>query len=95
MLPEPLGGGSIKLLTRGLEWVVLRLDAADPLDVHVVAKAADHETALELRALRSAGSSCSSRKNCRPRGGARWRNSAPCSRPRSSAISSRSRSRAR
>ncbi len=68
MLPEPLGGGSIKVLTRGLEWVVLRLDAADPLDLNLVAKAADHEIALELRLLAERGLKLLLKKELPPEG---------------------------
>jgi Protein of unknown function (DUF1559) len=54
MLPEPLGGSS-KMLTQGLEWVVLRVDAAGPLALHFVAKTADNDAALEIQKLADRG----------------------------------------
>jgi Protein of unknown function (DUF1559) len=50
-LPEPLGGGSIKVLTRGLQWIVLRLDLEPKLDLKLLVKTADNDSALALKKL--------------------------------------------
>jgi len=54
-LPEPLGGGSIKVLTRGLQWIVLRLDLEPKLDLKLLVKAADNDSAAALKKLADRG----------------------------------------
>jgi len=50
-LPEPLGGGSIKVLTRGLKWLAVRLDPEPKLSVSLIAQAQSTESASALKEL--------------------------------------------
>ncbi len=48
LLPEELGGGSIKELTRGCQWAVARIDAAPSVQVRLTLQATDADTAKAL-----------------------------------------------
>jgi hypothetical protein len=50
-LPEALGGGSIKVLTRGLQWIALRADAPPKMNLKVIAQASDPPSAKALHVL--------------------------------------------
>jgi hypothetical protein len=50
-LPPELGGGPITVLTRGLRWVSLTLDAPPKLRLHGVVQAADKDSAKALHEL--------------------------------------------
>jgi hypothetical protein len=47
-LPPDLGGGSIKVLTRGLKWASLEIKATPQMKVHWLIQAADKDSAKEL-----------------------------------------------
>jgi hypothetical protein len=50
-LPPDLGGGSIKVLTRGLQWVALTVDAPPKLTVRGIVQASDKDAAKALHEL--------------------------------------------
>jgi hypothetical protein len=50
-LPEEVGGGSVKVLTRGLRWVAVGVDAPPRLAVRLTAQAADAGSAAAVRDL--------------------------------------------
>jgi len=50
-LPPQLGGGSIQVLTRGLQWAVVRIDTDPNVDVHLTVQAADNAAAKALLGL--------------------------------------------
>jgi hypothetical protein len=50
-LPPELGGGSIKPLTRGLQWVSIRMDAPPKLSLHFIYQMNDKESAEQLHTL--------------------------------------------
>jgi hypothetical protein len=50
-LPPELGGGSVKVLTRGLQWVALTVDAPPKLTIRGTVQAADKESAKALHEL--------------------------------------------
>ena len=50
-LPPELGGGSIKPLTRSLQWVSIEMDAPPKLSLHFIYQTNDKEAAKELHAL--------------------------------------------
>ncbi len=50
-LPPELGGGSIKVLTRGLQWVSLEMDAPPKLSLHFLYQTSDKDSAKALREL--------------------------------------------
>jgi hypothetical protein len=54
-LPPELGGGSIKVLTRGLQWASLRIDAPPQMKLHWIYQASDKEAAKALRELMEKG----------------------------------------
>jgi hypothetical protein len=50
-LPAELGGGSIQVLTQGLQWAAVRLDTKTDVEIHVTAQAADNVGAKALVGL--------------------------------------------
>src|SRR5206468_258400 len=50
-LPPPLGGGSTKVLTHGLQWVSLKVEIEPNLNVLGIVQASDSAAAKELLAL--------------------------------------------
>ena len=50
-LPKPLGGGSIKTVTRGLRWVAVGLDLSEKYQVRVIIQANSAEDAQKLEGL--------------------------------------------
>ena len=50
-LPPELGGGSIKVLTRGLRWVALTVDAPPKLTLRGIVQASDNDAAKALHEL--------------------------------------------
>ncbi len=50
-LPDPLGGGSIKVLTRGLKWVAGKLETQPKLRLSLIAQAQNAESATALKDL--------------------------------------------
>lgn len=52
-LPDELGGGSIKPLSRGLQWVAANLDVSPKLNATVTVQAADAEAAKAVESLLS------------------------------------------
>jgi hypothetical protein len=50
-LPPQLGGGSIQVLTRGLQWAAVRIDSSPNMEIHVTAQAADNVAAKALVGL--------------------------------------------
>jgi Protein of unknown function (DUF1559) len=50
-LPPEVGGGSIKVLTRGLKWVAVWIDAPPQMNVHWLWQTADKDSAKELDEL--------------------------------------------
>jgi hypothetical protein len=50
-LPPQLGGGSIKVLTGGLQWAVVRVDTNPNVELHVIVQAADAAAAKALLGL--------------------------------------------
>jgi hypothetical protein len=50
-LPAQLGGGSIQVLTRGLQWLAVRIDTSPNVEIHLTAQAADNSAAKALVGL--------------------------------------------
>ncbi len=51
MLPPELGGGSIKTVTRGLQWIAIKIDAPPKMSLHFIYQASDNEAAKQLLEL--------------------------------------------
>lgn len=51
MIPEEFGGGSIKVLTRGLEWIALGVETKPDLTLRLTIQATDRQTATALNDL--------------------------------------------
>jgi hypothetical protein len=50
-LPPELGGGSIKVLTRGLQWIAIWIDGPPKLKLHAIVQASDKDAAKALHEL--------------------------------------------
>lgn len=60
-LPEDLGGGDIRLLTRGLKWGALTIDGGEKLTVKVLFETSDKETAQKYLQMQSKSSEVASK----------------------------------